>query len=791
MTTDWTPLAEAIAVIAGACDGARKDDGRGFNAGDVPLGHYLAKVPVELWDDDLAAGAYQLARTYKAQLAAFGIEFEDLPVPDEPDREVRDTLTERRRAAVEAERIAEQLFCFTATDGERPVIVLGFPYDADMVAESRSIPGRRFHDAFAGRSKVNTFPASSAAAVADFCAAHGIPVDPDVEALALLPQPEIEPPTEPNITFLTGKTLAIRFDSFPAPAALAAVKALPGRTWDKPRGVWTVPVSALSDVAFVADQLGLRLADDVAALLQAAGDREQWNLRASVALVPDGPETAVPGLTGTLKPHQHAGLEFIAANRRVLIGDKMGLGKSLLSLAAVAADDAWPAVIVCKTSLRLNWLNEMGKFLPGRTVFVASGFAPQPIPEGTDVVIIGFDVLKDTYKTKSGTRTVNRAGWLPALVALNLRALIVDESHFGKEAAAARSQAMEILGRHVADADGLVMALSGTAVVNRPKELLQQLKILGRLEDVGGEWPFKYRYCGPETNDFGTTFDGATNLEELHRKLRSAGIYLRRGDEALNLPPLTIRPHWLGGDDVDPEALAAYRDAEADFLAALIDLAAERGVDLSDPQARAEFCRRALSAEVLVRLNLLRQLAGRLKTTAVTATVQALVAAGEKVMVAAHHRPIVDHYAKTFTGLRIQGGQSTESVEADKAAFQTAPVADAPVIAVSTQAGGVGHTLTAAAHGVMAEVPWTWAEIEQMAAREHRIGQTRPVDFAVVLAEQTVDEYMWQVVSGKRWITGAVLDGKVADGESEQAAAVEVVGLMLAARGNDPVRSER
>lgn len=778
--TDWSPLAEAIATIAAQCDGARTDDQRGFNAGDVPLGHYLASVPAALWDQDAAIGAYQLARIYKAQLLSAGIEFEDLPAPDEPERFVRDTLTERRHAEKEAARIAEQSFCLAATEDDRTVVVLGFPYDPGMVAAAREIPGRSFRSSFAGREKVNVYPASSAPALREFCREHGITIDPQVDRLAEQP-PEPEPvPTTPNVAFLPGGSLAIRFDTYPAADVLEDVRALPGRRWDKPRGAWTVPAAAVAQVVELAGRHGLRLADDVAQAASGAVDRTEYNLRASVALNPERGQIAVPGLTGVLKAHQHAGLEFIAANRRVLVGDKMGLGKSLLSLAAVAVDGAWPAVIACKTSLRLNWQAELAKFLPGRTVFVASGNAPQPIPDGTDVVVIGFDVLKETYKTKVDGRSVTRAGWAKALATLNPKALIVDESHFGKEASAARSQAMEALGAHIAKRDGLVLCLSGTAIVNRPKELLQQLKILGRLDDMGGEWPFKYRYCGPEAGEWGATFDGASNLEELHLRLRSTGVYLRRGDDALNLPPLTIRPDWLDSGAVDAGAMSVYRDAERDFLAALVELAASRGVDLSDPVARAEFCRRALNAEVLVRLNLLRQLAGRIKTAAVTAAVQALTSGGEKVMVAAHHRPIVDHYAATFTGLRIQGGQSTESVEADKAAFQDAPVAQAPVIAVSTQAGGVGHTLTAAAFGVMAEVPWTWAEIEQMAGRLHRIGQTRPVDFAVVLTTGTVDEYMWKVVSSKRSITAAVLDGVVAGGESEQAAAAEVMDLMLA-----------
>lgn len=776
--TDWTPLADAIQTLAAACDGARTDDGKGFSAGNAPLGHYLSKIPGELWDNVLAAGAWQIAREHRAQLAANGIEIEDLPVPPEPEDDAREELTERRRAFEAEEKFKAGCLCAVADDDGVPVLVLGFPYDPDMVAEAREIPGRAWKPEFGVFTKVSVFPASSAPQVREFCNRYGIPVPDEVAELA--DDPPAAPDSEqfPNIEFLTGKTLAIRFDSFPGPDVLAAVKELPGRKWDGEKKVWTVPVSAIGEVCKFAAAHGLRLAEDVAKAADGAAEREEWNLAASVALEPSG-AVKVPGLSGTLKPHQVAGLEFIAANRRVLVGDVMGLGKTLLSLSAVAANDAWPAVVVCKTSLRLNWAAEMGRFFPDKQVFVASGLAPAPVPDGTDVVVIGFDVLKEKYKPAGEDR--EKPGWAAALAKLNPNALIVDESHFGKEATAARSQAMEFLGKKVAARDGIVLCLSGTAIVNRPKELLQQLRILGRLADVGGAWAFKQRYCGPETNQWGTTYDGATNLNELHLLLRRTGIYLRRGDDALGLPELTIRPSWLSEHDMDGEALEKYRDAEQDFLSALIEQASARGVDLSDPKARAAFCAKAMNAEVLVRLNLLRQLAGALKTSKVTGDARWLVARGEKVMIAAHHRAMVDHYAAAFTGLRIQGGQSTESVEADKSAFQTLPVKQAPVIAVSTQAGGVGHTLTAAAFGILAELPWTWAEVAQMAGRLHRIGQERPVKFGVMLAEDTVDEYMWQVVSSKRSVTAAVLDGTAEEpGESERAAAVEVMDLMLA-----------
>ncbi len=128
-------------------------------------------------------------------------------------------------------------------------------------------------------------------------------------------------------------------------------------------------------------------------------------------------------------------------------------------------------------------------------------------------------------------------------------------------------------------------------------------------------------------------------------------------------------------------------------------------------------------------------------------------------MVAAHHRDEVDAYAATFGGLKLQGGQPVAEKEAVKAAFQQQPAEQAPVIAVAIGAGGVGHTLTAAAIGIQAEQAWTPGETQQMKERLHRIGQNRPVDYYITVAGHTIDEHLWDVVTTKQATLDAVLDG--------------------------------
>jgi hypothetical protein len=327
-------------------------------------------------------------------------------------------------------------------------------------------------------------------------------------------------------------------------------------------------------------------------------------------------------------------------------------------------------------------------------------------------------------------------------------------------------------------ADGLVLDLTGTAILNRPRELCQQLTILGRIVEFGGPKAFLWRYCLSETNQWGASYDGARNLIELHDRLRAWGIMIRRCDDAaLGLPPCREHVLRIGEADLDPAVMARYRQAEADLLAYLAEQARQAALRLGeDPASAAVRAAMVTSAagraEHLVGISTLRQLAGQAKRGYVTAWVREQVAAGEKVMVAAHHRDQVDAYAGQFGGLKLQGGQPVEEKEAAKAAFQQRPAAEAPVIAVAIGAGGVGHTLTAARIGIQAEQAWTPGETQQMKKRLHRIGQDRAVDYYVTVAEGTIDEHLWQVVTAKQATLDAVLDGRSDEGAADDEASI-------------------
>src|SRR5580693_6986592 len=107
----------------------------------------------------------------------------------------------------------------------------------------------------------------------------------------------------------------------------------------------------------------------------------------------------VPGLGGELKPFQRAGVSYLLAQRRAFLADEQGLGKTIEALAALESDGAYPAVVVCPASLKLNWLREIERWLPGRTVRVLTGTGGGASAQtGTctapaEITVVNYDIL--------------------------------------------------------------------------------------------------------------------------------------------------------------------------------------------------------------------------------------------------------------------------------------------------------------------------------------------------------------------------------------------------------------
>lgn len=589
-----------------------------------------------------------------------------------------------------------------------------------------------------------------------------------LESIGLWPLPE--PPQigaveeNPNRILVTndGKFFVIQFPY--NPTLVATVKTLPERKFDAHAKWWTVVARAGNVEALwkFANDWNFKVSQDALDRMAELHDEMKINLDASYAADAKG-EVIIPELGGTLRPFQKAGVEYAIRNRRVIIADQMGLGKTVQALAAAAAAAAFPVIVVCPASLKFNWLNEATKWLPNKKSIVLNGKLLTPTELAlADVIILNYDILNK---------------WLPRLAALPYKMVILDEAHYVKNYKAQRTEAAKLLltgGKLTEEvkmpgADYRIL-LTGTPILNRPQELISPLGMLGRLNDLGGFWEFAKRYCQARQTRWGWDMGGADHLDELNTKLRASCYVRREKSEVLKELPAKTRTFI-------PLALAnreEYTNAEADivsyageraankeeFLAEIALLSEDQRKDAIDARAE-DAATRAENAETLVRIELLKQLAAEGKLDAAIEWIEDFLENGEKLVVFATHKAIIRKLAEHFSAPAITGDTPIERRQEYVDRFQNDETCR--LIILNIQAGGVGLTLTAASDVAFLELGWTPALHDQAEDRCHRIGQTDAVTAWYLLAQDTIDDEIFKLLEQKRAVfEAAVVGGRIA-----------------------------
>jgi SWI/SNF-related matrix-associated actin-dependent regulator 1 of chromatin subfamily A len=424
-------------------------------------------------------------------------------------------------------------------------------------------------------------------------------------------------------------------------------------------------------------------------------------------------------LGGELAPFQWAGVRYVLDARRAFLADEQGLGKTVEALAALEADGAYPAIVVCPASMKLGWQREAERWLPHRSVVVVEG--RPPVPPSGEITILNYEIV---------------AAHREALSRRHPRALVVDESHYCKNPQAKRTQAVRRLAGAVAP-DGLRLALTGTPVLNHADELIAQLRVIGRLEDFGSGARFSRQ------------FRGQLSEERLHWHLRRRCFVRRLKSEVL--PQLPAKRQV-----VVPVALtneAEYRLAEKD----VIEWLRSQPLDLSELNARIAA---TLRAERLAQLGTLQRLAARGKLAAALAWIDDFLASGEPLVVFARHVEVQQAVLVRFpAALHLLGADSLRNREASIAAFQD-PGGPSLIIG-ATRVAAQGITLTRSSNVAFLELEWTPAMHDQAEDRCHRIGQHDAVTAWYLLAANTIDETMARLIQSKRQVVAAVTDGRV------------------------------
>ncbi len=426
---------------------------------------------------------------------------------------------------------------------------------------------------------------------------------------------------------------------------------------------------------------------------------------------------------GELAPFQWAGVRYALEARRTFLADEQGLGKTVEALAALEADGAYPAIVVCPASMKLGWQREAERWLPHRSVAVVNGRGA--VPARGEITILNYELVAAHREALSRPRP---------------RAIVVDESHYCKNPHAKRTQAVRRLAAAI-EPDGLRLALTGTPVLNHADELIAQLRVIARLEDFGSGARFSRQ------------FRGRLSEERLHWHLRRRCFVRRLKSEVL--PQLPAKRQVVVPVGLTNES--EYRLAERD----VIEWLRTQPLDLSELNSKIAA---TLRAERLAQLGTLQRLAARGKLAAALAWIDDFLASGEALVVFARHVEVQRAVVARFPeALHLLGEDSLPAREASIASFQDP--AGPRLIVCATRVAAQGITLTRASNVAFLELEWTPAIHDQAEDRCHRIGQRDAVTAWYLLAAGTIDETMARLIQSKRALVAAVTDGRVLDGD--------------------------
>ena len=129
-----------------------------------------------------------------------------------------------------------------------------------------------------------------------------------------------------------------------------------------------------------------------------------------------------------------------------------------------------------------------------------------------------------------------------------------------------------------------------------------------------------------------------------------------------------------------------------------------------------------------------------------------------KVVVYAHHRDVLEALYEAFEdrAVLLHGGLSMEERADAVDRFQNDP--SVRLFVGSIRAAGLGITLTASSHVMFLELDWSPLIVQQAEDRCHRVGQKSSVLVQYLFFQNTIDEYLSQLLASKQSVISAATD---------------------------------
>jgi len=435
-----------------------------------------------------------------------------------------------------------------------------------------------------------------------------------------------------------------------------------------------------------------------------------------------------------LYPHQIVAAMFMNVTRNTLISHEMGLGKTLSAILYVEMNGFERVVVVTPNSLKFNFYGEVEKFTKSNSHIVNWKKNKCGI-EDAKYIIVNYDFFnpsnKDRFKAKWDKLKIGK-----------IDAIICDESQKLKNTKAnTYKNFKKTFTKTIFKGDKISkIFLSGTPAPNRAHELYTVLHEISPTDFATKKY-FQEYYCGM-VYDYNSGWGYITDsmeqrFEELYHKIAPYTHRKRKFEVLTDLPDKTYQRILL---EMTDDEQRIYDEIEAGVANEFVEHPTRNPLT------------------IMIRL---RQYLTSIKVKHVIELIENIHETGEKVVV-------VDFFKESLYELKKQlgdtaalhtGDQSVEERSDIVKAFQDIKSSIKDFLG-SIQTCNYGLTLTAASKLFIMTLPYSVGEYDQVSDRLHRIGQKDAVNIYVMIFPDTIDDYVFSSIEGKRKEIVKVIDNE-------------------------------
>lgn len=448
--------------------------------------------------------------------------------------------------------------------------------------------------------------------------------------------------------------------------------------------------------------------------------------------------------------YQKEGIQYGLNHNNWLLLDSMGLGKSLQAIYLAEEikkrDKIKHCLIVCGVNaLKNNWKKEILKhsklsamilgekqLKSGKIVIgsVKERVAQLKKPIKEFFIITNIETLRDDNIVKQLNSGKNK-----------IDMIIVDEIHCCKSSSSIQGKNLLKLNKAM-----FKLGMTGTLLLNDPIDAYVPLKWIG--VEKSSQSVFKncyYIYGG----HFHNIFLGYRNLDVL--KYQLSQYSLRRTKDILDLPEKTIIPEYVEMDDKQN----SFYDNIKHGIIDEVDKVHMSTASLLAMVARlrqATACPSILSSENI----------NSIKIDRAVELTKDILSNNEKVVIFSTFKQTVSKLAEAlqeYDPIIATGDIDDQLISENVDKFQNDP--NKKVFIGTWQKCGTGITLTAASYMIFIDTPWTNGVFEQACDRIHRIGTKHPVFIYNLIAKDTIDERVWEILQDKKALSEYIIDDQI------------------------------